>query len=335
MSRILVFDQAGNSLGEIHGNCKRGWAINGGGSATVNLARSEAINPWLQIGCLLYVEHPNLPAWAGVVDTPWKATMPVQLTAYDISYLMHLRSSESPLTIRGTTGIIAAKLIELTNYLGDMRIRAGRIDAEDFSRDEKFEVKTYWEMLLDLVKRNQYEMVARSEIDADRKLTAYLDINPVAGEDVPLVLADGQGGNMQITAANVDGEIWNRVQAMTDESTFTSRSKSLVEDADSISDYGLRNTTKTFAGIHSQTALDEAAKNSMGDLKTPNISITANILDINAAFKWIRPGNRVHVRATRLVLPGGRQGWTGIMRINSMSFDEAKHQVGVGMTGEL
>ncbi len=336
MSRILVFDQSGNSLGEVHGICSRGWSINGGGETKINLSNAEALNPWLQFGNILYVEHPDLPSWAGVLDTPWKATSPVQLTVYDISYLLHLRSPEAPLIIRGTTGGVAGKIIELANQFGDIRIRAGRIDANDFERDEKFDVKTYWVMLKELITKTGYEMVFRVERDTDRKLIVYVDISKNVSFDVTLELADGQDGNMQIPEGGVDGEIWNRVLAMSDESTFTSRKRTApLEDSASIAKYGLRNTIKTFTGILSQTALDTAAASFREDAGNPNVRITVNVMNIRSAFKRLRVGNWVSLRATRLILPGGKQGWSGTGRIVSMFFDETNNLVPISIEGEL
>ena len=336
MSRILVFDQNGNSVGEVHGICNRGWSINGGGETTISLSNTEALHPWLQFGNIMYVEHPDLPTWAGVLDTPWKATSPVQLTVYDISYLLHLRSPEAPLILRGTTGGVASKIIELANQLGDLRIRTGLIDANDFERDEKFEVKTYWEMLKDLVTRTGYEMMFRVERDTDRRLIAYLDMSKAVGYDDPLVLSDGQNGNMQMSEVSVDGEIWNRVLGMSDESTFTSRKRTApLEDSVSIGKYGLRNIVKTFTGILNQTALDTAAYIFRTDAGNPNMKLTVNVLDRQNTFSGLRIGNRVNLRATKAILPGGKQGWNGIGRITSMFYTESSNTVAVSFEGEL
>ena len=316
--------------------CNRGWTINGGGTTTINLANAEALKPWLQFGCILFVDHPDLPAWAGVLDTPWKAISPVQLTVYDISYLLHLRSPEAPLTIRGNTGGVAAKIIEYANQFGDIRVRAGRIDASDYERDEKFEVKPYWEMLTDLVKRTGFEMVTRVERDTDKRLIIYIDIAKIVGTTVPLVLSDGQDGNMQITNAQVDGEIWNRVVGTSDESTYASRKKTAPkEDGGSIGKYFLRNTVQSFAGITNQTALENATLAHISDVGNPNLQLIVNVLNKGGTFKDLRAGNRVGLRATKLILPGGKKGWNGVGRIPGMFFDEAKNTVAISFEGEL
>jgi hypothetical protein len=161
-------------------------------------------------------------------------------------------------------------------------------------------------------------------------------MSKAVGYDDPLVLSDGQNGNMQITEVSVDGEIWNRVLGMSDESTFTSRKRtSPMEDSVSIGKYGMRNIVKTFTGILNQTALDTAAYIFRTDAGNPNMKLTVNVLDRQNTFSGLRIGNRVNLRATKAVLPGGKKGWKGIGRITSMFYTESSNTVAVSFEGEL
>ena len=100
MSRMVVFNLDRSSAGEIHTPVSRNWAINAGGQAQVAISAADAANSWLQFGRLALVEHATLPAWCGMVDTPWGAIAPVSLTMYNAGYLLF----QSTLPARGATG---------------------------------------------------------------------------------------------------------------------------------------------------------------------------------------------------------------------------------------
>ena len=94
MSRLVVFGKDNCSQGEFTAFCERGWAlggnlgVNAGGSVTVTIPDSVAEQTWMQFGNMVLVQDDELPAWVGMIDTPWTATLPAQVTLYNIEYLL-------------------------------------------------------------------------------------------------------------------------------------------------------------------------------------------------------------------------------------------------------
>ena len=335
MSRVIVFGLNNQSVGEVRGICKIGWAISGGGNSNLVLPEEMAAKSWIQLGQCVYIERKGLPGWAGVIDCPWGAIPPVTLTVYDIPYLLSLRAPEEAVTLNGTISELVIQMIAMANGFEDLFIEVGKIDKDKTAREFEVDESPIWGQIQKLVTDAGMELMFRSMIGADNKLVTYIDVMTLLGKDTGFILQDGEKGNCSITEAKVDGDIWNRVIGQTGESTKPSQLVSgPIFDRASMRKYRLRNTLTTLESLD-QSELDEDTANFLEYYKAPRVILTVEVRDSGAAFGHLRLGNTVRIRSTRLVLPGGRRGWEGEARITAMVFDESRGMVSMTVEGEL
>jgi hypothetical protein len=309
-------------------------AVSPGGSVKISIPDEVAGKPWMQFGHLLATRpHPDLPMWAGMIDTPWEATLPVGVTIYNIEYLLNIRTPDTEALTTGNTAVIMQRMLDLANAQQENFLRLGTVNnINAVDRQETIKQTNLWEQFQSLGKRTATEFVTRPVVENGR-LMIYLDIASRQGEDTNYLLFDGDDGNMTINSAVVEGETWNRVigvgtqsaaasrlqtPALLDEASATrQRLRSKVQQFDAKTNAGLLANTKTFL---------ESSKN-------PYIKLTVKILNHNHVFKLLRLGNSFVTQASKVRLPGGKRGWKGVTRINTMTFSEAEQSVLMTLIG--
>jgi hypothetical protein len=337
MSRLIIYNLDGSSAGEIQANCNRGWAINEGGKATVTLPLADSIKPWLQFGRMVYVAHPRLPAWAGMIDTPWRAMQPVQISIYNSEYLLNLRTPDVRLQLGGRAGKIALSLLSNANKPENLRIEAGEIDMDTAALNEQqFEIQPIWEQLQAFMKKFGMEMQLRPELDASNRLVINLDVQTRLGKDTNFLLQDGKAPNMVITGAEIQGEIWNRVlgTGQQDGSNANLVSDPHIDD-DSVRLYRMRGKAVSFGTVANRSALQQLTETELQASSAPVLKLTVNVFDRGDTFSNLRLGNTLIVQAAQLILPGGVRGWKGLGRITAMAYDESKNVVTLVLMGAL
>lgn len=346
MSRILFFNLDGTQSGEIHANCNRGWAINDGGKATLTLPASDAIEPWLQFGRMALMVHGRksgdtatgiLPMWGGMIDPPWRAMQPVQMNIYNAEYLLSLRAPDVRLQLHGRAAKVALQLVGNANKLETLPIVEGELDLSTPSLDEEtFELNSIWDQLVAYIKKHGMEMQFRPGLDPSGRIVVYMDVQRRIGNDTNFLLQDGDLPNMQITDAQVIGTIYNRAIG---NSNGSSAGKDLntnpMTDDDSIQKYRLRNTVMQFANQTYMSSLKTLTRNALDAAAWPRLKITTNVIDQGDTFSHLRLGNSLIVHASKLILPGGVQGWKGIARIMAMAYDESKNLVTMNLEAAL
>lgn len=333
MSVITIF-QRGIATARMVTKLSRGWAINAGDQSTLTLPDTGA-SVELTIGALIHCGHDRLPAWAGMADTDWKATLPASCPIYDIAYALSRRSPDAPREHSGTTaGIIAGLLAEFEGQ-EKFGFKLGESDP-DASRTEELDQRSYWDLISDLVKNAGMELRIRPEINQG-KLDLLVDVKRHLGVDTGYRLHDGEGGNMEISDAGLTGEIWTRCYAIGDQSTKQSRLTAMAENAEASRKYTLRSKTVQFSGLKEQSALEQAAAVWIAQNSGPRLTLTAAAVENELhpdTFNYMGLGNTVIAQATRLWLPDGRMGWRGRMRILAMAYDEDKNRVTMKLVSE-
>ena len=130
MSRITVYDRAGNALAELIATASRAWKLNEYGQAQIELSTREAAvkEETLRYGNLVLIEHETLGEWGGVIDTPraWSAGS-VLVNAYSAEYLLTFRRGPVVKKLNGTAGAIFSAILRTANGAGDLRVSEGEI----------------------------------------------------------------------------------------------------------------------------------------------------------------------------------------------------------------
>jgi len=342
VSRIVLFGADNYSVDEMEAICNRSWIIYGdanvqsGGGTSITIDDNTAQKHWLQFGRMVEVQHAELPPWVGVIDTPWTATLPVEVTLYPTEHLFTMRTPADVLTISGNVADIMDEIIKLANAEDDLFLRLGKTDGVDPTvRQETIEQKPLWDQLMALLEKTATEMVFRPERDQANRLYIYVDLGP-AGKNVNLLLHDGKKANMQIVSASVDGQIYNQVTGISSQSTRQSRLQTEpFEDAASRTLYKLRSTVVQFQNVTEMTTLEANTRASLAASRYPQLILNVKVFNKAGEFQHLDPGNTALVHAANLRLPGGIRGWRGDMRILSMVYDESDESVLLNLIGYL
>jgi hypothetical protein len=338
--KFNVFGLDGYSLGDFTAIASPTWTLGGnaavtpGGSITVSIPESVAVKPWVQLGNLVATRpHPDLELWAGIIDTPWEATLPVQMTLYNIEYLLNIRMPDSEALTTGSAEVILRKMIEVANAQQELFLRMGQVNnINAVDRQETIKQVNLWDQFQNFAKRTATEFITRPVIEGGR-LMIYLDLASSIGEDTNYLLYDGDGGNMTINKATVEGEIWNRVIGVGSQSTAASRLQSPAQvDATSVSKQRLRSLVQQF-DVKTDAALLENTKAHLAAYKNPYIKLDVKILNHKHVFRLLRRGNSFVTQASKLYLPGGIKAWKGLTRLTTMTYLESERAISMKLTG--
>jgi len=339
-SRVVVYGLDNRSQGELRAICNRGWRLIGdpgvesGGETSIFLDDESASQSWLQLGRVVTIDHPKLPPWAGVIDTPWEAQLPVKVTLYNIEYLFSLRTPDVVATLNGMTGDIVAEMITQMNSQEETFLRIGLVD-DDVLRQETLDNRPFWEQIVALVERAGMRMQIRP-VREESRLYLYVDVLERIGRDTGYLFHDGDNANMTILSASIEGEIWNRVIGFGDESTKKGRKQTPPQfEPDSIRDFRMRSRNVQFQGIREESTLDAYTRAFVHAASRPVLKLKVTINDVDDAFGNVAIGNTAIFHAHTLYLPAGRIGWKGEMEMKAVAYDEKTNTVGMIIEAEL
>jgi hypothetical protein len=340
VSRIIVFDLNNNPVGAFEADCNRGWILLGntgvsdGGQTTVSVSADIASQAWLQLGRLVLVERAPLPSWVGVIDTPWTATLPAQITLYNAEYLFSLRSAERSLTVSGPLSATVGQMIKLVNEQEETFIALGNTGNLQDSFDRVIEQSNIWDQLIKLLEDAGYEMIIRPARDIRNHLTLYIDVGVILGANTDFLLHDGPQGNMRVTGATVNGKIINRVKGVSGQSTEEAQLESdIAENQDSQNIYRTRSEIVQYQNVTQLSVINQYTKTYLDANALPYLDLTVDAYE--ETFAYLRVGNTLLVHAADVYLPGGRHGWKGYVRILAMVYDEQSNTVKMTLRGAL
>ena len=343
MSRVVVLGLDNMSVGEFEAMCAMGWsldgnpAVSGGGVNTIPIPEEAAAQTWLDFGRMVVIQPADLPAYIGVIDTPWSAVSPVTLSVYDPEYLLNLRAADAPVMFTGSVDQILSQILDVANQGNELYLRMGDVAEIDRTyREEMLDARPIWEQVQALGLRSGTEMIFRASRGPDKRWTIRLDIGKQMGMDTGFLLSDGDNGNMKVRSASVRGEIINRMIGISSQSTQQSRlaTDPLTEDQ-SIGRYRMRSRTVQFRDVTDINTLNRNTQNVLDAGSYPYLELSVDVMNDNHAFRHLRPGNRVIAQASKIRLPGGKQGWRGTGRITDMIYQESLDTVQMTLIGDL
>lgn len=343
MSRVIVFGLDNKSVGEFNATVNRGYIIYGSPSVSgevstqITLPDSVARQEWMQFGRVVLIAHPHIEPWVGVLDPPWTATLPVTATLYSAEYLLSLRSAENVKLLDSSAASIIATMVRLANEQEELFVRMGDISGSDgMVRQETITQKKIWEQMRSFCERTGTEMILRPSREDDR-LYLYVDLSTRFGIDTEYELHDGENANMIVRNATVTGTLINRVIGISSQSTQQSRLTAGPFTADDMVDqHRLRSEVVQFRDVVDDTTLRRNTQRSLEYSAYPRLQLTADLkLDDAALARSVRRGNTFNVHAARIYLPGGKQGWSGKMRIVKYFYTETTNTANVTMEAFL
>lgn len=326
--RVRIFDRNGFPLAEFRASVERSLVIGGEGRAEFNYPsrKTEIVNKdVLRFGNWLLVESDTLPAWVGVIDTPreWSPRI-VAVHAYTPEKVFGFRRGPLEEKVTGSAGAIFEKILAKVNQAETTVIRAGDIWRGGKQREETLNPTPLSEDLQRLVERSGEEYAWRPETDTNGRLVIYADWVQRLGTDTTALLHEGKGGGNVESLNNIfveDGDIINDILAYGDGMTWISKPISSVIDADSIQNYGLRQTAQEFTGVSNVTTLSNNGQEQLNQKSEPIRTFHINALNVGDTFQYLRLGNRLVLRFENIGFTGESLGFETNVRIVGMVMD--------------
>jgi len=342
VSRIVVYDLNNYAVGEFSATCNRGWILLGnpgvsdGGETTVTVPDEVMLQPWLQLGRLVLVERPPLPAWVGVIDTPWTATLPAEITLYNAEYLISMRAAERSVQFNGSASSLVKEMLRLVNEQEETFIQIGQTDTEQALFNRVIEQRNIWDQLIKFLEESGYEMVVRPVRSDRNQLRLYADVGVGLGVDTGFLLHDGEHANMKVIEAKVNGKIINRVTSVSGTTTEEAQLQTEVQaDQASQESFRTRSEVVQFDKVTEISMLTGYAQAYLDYGKRPYLDLIVDVMDIGDTFTHLRQGNRLLAHTSNVYLPGGIRGWSGNVRILAMVLDEHQNTVRSTIRGIL
>jgi hypothetical protein len=330
-------------VGKFTALCNRGWflyghpGVDGEPMTTITLSQELAAEKWLQLGRMVYVPHPKLPAWSGVIDPPWNAISPIEVAVYNAEYLFSLRSPERSVRYQGTIPFMLSQIINTINQQEQTYLLLGNVTGDNVAFDEPLNRQTFWDQIIPILQRSGYEMVIRPVRGDGKQLNIFVDVGKNLGQDTGFRLHDSaQGANMKVLDAKVDGIAANRVVGVSGQSAAESMLETdVLQDEDSQALYRTRSRTAQFRSVTKLSVLTDYTQNYLDASAKAYIDLTVEVYDKEDTFLMLRPGNRLVLHSSKVFLPGGVRGWKGIVRVVTMVYDEQDNTVKAKVRGYL
>jgi hypothetical protein len=339
----VVLDFNGQSVGEFTAKVNRNWSlisptVAGGGKSTITIPKKVAERDWMKLGNFVYIEQDPLPPWIGMIDTPWNAKSPVQINVYNAEYILSQRYLDNPTTITGTPFFIIDQLVAIANAQEETYIRTqnqytghtGGVWAAVFDQ------KDIWSQLKNFVQKNGVEVYfSTAHRIWDRQLIINLIVAEAAGQATGYEFRDGQGGNMRVTAASLEGTIQNRLVGINKASTDAERIiLPAVFDNNSVRQYRMRGGVYQF-DVTNESQLLNQINIQMATTAYPRVKLTIDVKNVGDALSYCQLGNSAWVHASNVLLPGGQKGWRGTARIIVMAWNESSNTMSLALEAKL
>jgi hypothetical protein len=339
----VALDFNGQSVGEFTAKVNRSWSlisptVAGGGKSTITIPNSVAERDWMKLGNFIYIEQDPLPPWIGMIDTPWNAKSPVQITVYNAEYILSQRYLDNPTTISGTPFFIIDSLVGIANAQEETYIRTENqyIGHTGGTWQAPFDQKDIWSQLKNFIQQNGVEAYFSVHRRSwDRQLLIDLVVTPSAGQATGFEFRDGQGGNMRVTSASLEGTIQNRLVGINKASTAAELIVlPAVFDNDSVRQYRMRGGVYQF-DVDNESQLLNQVNIQLAVSAWPRVKLTIDVKNVGDALSYCQLGNSAWVHASNIRLPGGQKGWRGMARIIVMAWNESSDTMSLALEAKL
>lgn len=331
-SVIQIFDKSGNYLTEIEATISRWYKLNEFGKATFELATSDqkCIEQYLEFGNLVYITHPKLPAWGGMIDTPreWRHGSVIS-SVYSAEYLLKTRITQRSQTLAGPYGTIFQTMLEeLFDSSSFNVIRAGSIFGGGPSVKRVYNFAPLYDEIRNLAEESGNDFEIEPNIDSNGRLYFAAHWHKRKEFETNYTLYEDLNLELPAVFLREQGTIANKLRIFGDGATFTTRPLGRVQDQESIDRFGVRFLAKSVSGSGAdevQDAAEAMIKVYAWPRKTFELTVADDPLNIKKNFENCRIGNILNVSFHSVGFSGSGFGVESKVRILQMYYDENKN----------
>jgi hypothetical protein len=328
MSRVQLFDHFGIKVAELDINASRTWKIGeyGRGVFELPVNHLKCTEENLQFGNLIYIDHPKLPPWGGVIDVPreWNRNT-VTINAYSAEYILKFRRDDSINELTNTPGNIFNYIINVANRNGDTRIKKDYTLSEEESIAWELNLLDMYDEVTRLAEDTENEWILVPRV-VDGELEFLAQWAKELGVETNFLLKEGfniESGNAIISES---GEIANDILGTGTGTTKANKPKVTTKDQTSIKNYGLRQTSLTINEKEYQ-AVAIATKAELSNKKNPQKTFSLVALDIGDTWKNINLGNKMYLQMRNVGFQHGALGLDTEIRITGMTYQEDENKL--------
>ena len=328
MSKVVAYDgYSGTALGEILCSPNRAWLLNEYSQAnfTLDIAYARSIRTLLKPGNLIMITHPDLPAWAGVIDLPveW-ADGTVTLHAYSAEYMLteNWRIGDG-VKRTGQAGKIFTDIINLANKPEDLLFRMGDVFMGGSTRTETVDCVGLYSEINRIAARTGFEWCITPVLDDYNRLSfraSWYEFIGIRREDY---LLDDRNTKVASTPLTEKGPILNNVIGIGTQTTTGSTPKYQYNDTASQAAFRMRCASVSFDGDKTAGTLETNTKNYVAKNSRPRNVLSLSALNIDNLYKKLAVGDTVRVIKNNV----GMVGIDTYSRITGLQYDEPKEEV--------
>ena len=327
-SRVTIFDRTGAPLTTLRVATSRSWVLNGIGEATFQIAYTDpkCKREYLEFGNRVLIEHPKMPDWVGVIDTPrdW-GNSSVTVRAYDACSLLSWRRGRQGLTMTGTAGSLFKQIILFANQVQDIGLRPGTIYLGGTDRQETVN-DSLWQHMSNICGRSGNDFIFTPRRDAGRLV---IDGNwyQRAGEPISVILSEGKNIELGNDVLTEDGRIVNDLLGYGEGATYETRIEAYGFNLESANRYDLRQSFATYSGNSELATLQANVNADLALIKSPQTILQITALDVGNTFAGLRLGNTMPVRLHSIGFTGSGRGYEATVRIYGMRYTDTTQKV--------
>lgn len=328
MSIIRLFDKTGAPIryGDIDAKVDRSWILNGIGSATFSIAKTDPVfrEYFIQYGNRVLIQEDDMGQWGGIVlpPRPWSADS-VELTVYTIEELLKSRNPGAT-SYSGYAGDIFEDLIASANTNEDTLIDTSYLYAAGESWTEDTSSGSVYDAISSIAKRTGQDWEIEPIISATGKLNWIANWHEERGEDLSGEIVLEEGTHFEIPRGallNEQGPIYNSIKLLAFDGNGGTTTAT-AEDATSQDLYGL--LEGSFSESIPETYTAQTYCDHLLEIhKYPRLTFRVSIINDDVdTLKHIRLGNTVTLHLVTYCFTNEILGAEKNVRITSIEADE-------------
>lgn len=336
MSSIQIFDRTGTKISEFNVNASRTWQLSDYGRCIfeIPIIHPKCTEDILQFGNLIYIEHPKLPAWGGVIDIPreWGKNT-VIVYAYSAEYLFKFRAEENINKLSLSPGNIFKYIIDASNRSEDIRIRTGSIYTKDEAISWELNLLNYYNEVKRLADDTDNEWILTPKIN-NKELEFEAQWGEKLGGETTYALTEGLNIETGEAIVSENGEIFNDILGIGSGSSNKTKEKVHLFDETSIGKYGLRQTSVSIAEGE-YASVEIGTRTELNKKKNPQKTFALTALDVGNTWNYINIGNTVSLHLNTIGFQNKELGMDTTVRINGMTFLEDENKLSLNCEESL
>lgn len=316
-SRIRLFNRSGILQYEVNSPSFREWVLNDIGNANFPI-KARGMEPYIQYGNYVLIEHDVLDSWVGVINTPrpWEPRTNT-VNAKSAMSLFGLRVGSYQQFVAGSWGQVFSQIISVINGPEQTLLEIGAVtDGVSFS--SVVDMSNPYTYLQRALAQAQARLDFRP-VMANGELKIFIDMQPSLYTQSDLQLIEGSNVKKNSGTLIEQGDIYNDITILgvgLDQIKFEGHAR----DPISIEKYGLRQIL--FSEGQSQADVDRLAEVRLAQYAYPRKTLGLIVSKKGDTFQKTRVGNIGNVHLFTMGYLNGGLGFNGPAYIRTIQFED-------------